>query len=1604
MIKENKKKNNVGKILIAFVLGLFIIFSTYMIIKGTAIIGLVAYEQSTTFEAEGLLLEGRYEASDYCACENPSDNQCVKHEGHPGQIGSVIYSFNLEEGLYDIIMKHCPEDDGDDTYRLYINDNLIETFQETSSTVVWEEHIFDNIDLNQGDEIRISCTRPHGSTYCRIDQITLKKIRQTVNINETIEDADQIPINSTIRWKQGGEVVQESSGEMHDYELEAGDYELEIIPEHSSIRKIKLDKSISSDITDIVDVDEIISPDTKYSRIYAIDPKDPKIEDAIVTITATGTELFKCRDWDFEARTCPGENWIKLMDTVPGQEYSFAVDCGYKESGGCSCKGIRFLDLFAAYTFNDGDSYTVTAKVYKGSGTWSYNLIDSETVSFSSLPQTSIDNNNGHWWRGNLIIEEINESGILIRFHNRTKGKLLGDNTFKIIIKENNGDDNDDCDDDNDDCDDDDDDCDECGSTTVLGPDTIHTSCSQPINIGDVYGDFEVRDIDKILSGSDCPLGFIFLISPSNNSNVLSPVTFIYSVYDSNQSIAFCELIIDGSIYQTDYSIIELFPRYFNQSLSNGTYEWSINCTTSNGYEIESEIRSVTTGAAPSALSVTNLQPAAGSAYNVSSNVTISAEVTSGFAVDATYAAIDLPDGSAQQLSLTNVGGDVFEGILENPIQKGRYNITIFANDTNGNVNNTEKTYFIRIVPLNRIFDVVDSKLRYVDYASSIMNNASGMLTLKLDIEDDKIKEIIVNEYDETSPYSVIKLEDPINENDLFDRSYMVDLSDANLTSANVTITSAGYHLFKCADFNITALECNDDEDFIQIITGITEGGNYTLILNKTDPGFGETIQGPANTTDSYLREQLPNNNYGGSTRIIAGTQLFSSRNYRGIIWFNLSHIPNNSIAESANLSLYFYDIPGIDTAGDRTHGVHRIQQSPARPWEELDVTWNDYNSSNSWTTAGGDFNATPTDIQNLSSAVEDTWIAYNVTVDVQDFINNPSTNFGWIIKDQDESTILTRRYYRSSEYWNISLTPKLDISFSVFVDATPPIVALTSPANNSVDIDGYVVFNYNVTDNESDISYCELIINNSVVDTDYTITENISQSFTEVLTNGTYNWSINCTNTFNLTGSSEARILNVNITAAPPSSAVCCGISVSTTPEVASQDEKVLISADIVDLIDGLAATPADVIDVNATIYRIENGSYTTIVDNVPMAYLSDGLWYYEFFVGNNASGSYIASVTMLTNQTIPFVKEASDAFTIGEKVSGLTITGVSPDLININKIIRLAAEIKYNGIAVDESLITNASLFVQKLNGTNQTYIQNVSLQAEDGIIYIDGSFNETGIYYLDWSAAYLGKTRIAREIVVVVGWEELLEDINETVNIELVNLIKESRQYLVELLTDMEFLQQFTEEEIFLITDSVNSMSKVINYLETGKITNQEAEEQFNQIREELENKLGIQLTGSTIGLTPEDIKKPAPFKNLSEKLSDWRLILFIVLLLIFSMLMINILMLARMIQFQPRNQTAVSQKQPKIAGKRRYHILIDKIKQRIEAAKNRSMKAQQPGAMRTEQDYTKSLNEFVNQAYSKGYTKGDIKISLINNGWPVSLVDEYCNKFFKEKEEQ
>ena len=113
-----------------------------------------------------------------------------------------------------------------------------------------------------------------------------------------------------------------------------GYYDAELIVEDGPLQAIKfnglkIDRNIDVGIEDVPEEGEFAD----YAEVYAIDPTQLDFENATVTAVAKGDELWKCKDWNFTEQKCFGE-WAKVMDIVPGQEYTFELtpdDPGFAE-------------------------------------------------------------------------------------------------------------------------------------------------------------------------------------------------------------------------------------------------------------------------------------------------------------------------------------------------------------------------------------------------------------------------------------------------------------------------------------------------------------------------------------------------------------------------------------------------------------------------------------------------------------------------------------------------------------------------------------------------------------------------------------------------------------------------------------------------------------------------------------------------------------------------------------------------------------------------------------------------------------------------------------------------------------------------------------------------------------------------------------------------------------------------------------------------------------------------------------------------------------------------------------------------------------------------
>ncbi|MCX6664839.1 MAG: DNRLRE domain-containing protein, partial [Euryarchaeota archaeon] len=114
----------------------------------------------------------------------------------------------------------------------------------------------------------------------------------------------------------------------------------------------------------------------------------------------------------------------------------------------------------------------------------------------------------------------------------------------------------------------------------------------------------------------------------------------------------------------------------------------------------------------------------------------------------------------------------------------------------------------------------------------------------------------------------------------------------------------------------------------------------------------------------------------------------------------------------SAKLKLYYYQNEDGDTAG-HTLNLYRITSD----WNKENVTWNTRPNYNGTIIASA-----------VVPSTVGTWIEWDVTNDVQSFINGQTTNYGWEIIDPASSDN-SQTYFYSNEYGNN--LPALEIEFA---------------------------------------------------------------------------------------------------------------------------------------------------------------------------------------------------------------------------------------------------------------------------------------------------------------------------------------------------------------------------------------------------------------------------------------------------------------------------------------------------------------------------------------------------------------------------------------------
>ena len=236
---------------------------------------------------------------------------------------------------------------------------------------------------------------------------------------------------------------------------------------------------------------------------------------------------------------------------------------------------------------------------------------------------------------------------------------------------------------------------------------------------------------------------------------------------------------------------------------------------------------------------------------------------------------------------------------------------------------------------------------------------------------------------------------------------------------------------------------------------------------------------------DATITEKTPDTADGTGVVITSGTcgSACGVLSSRALLKFNLSNsIPSNAVITSAALTVKVVNAGATSSTFD----LRKL----LRDWNESS-TWNTRLApSTLWTVSGAsapvDFSSVITQTNFIPGVGTYTFASNsNMVADVQEWVNNPTNNFGWIVISESQGTGQTERKFSSRE--DSANAPTLVVQFSI--PATPPQLLLLPHAGNQFQ------FSFQTESNRSyTVEYCS-----SLIATNWGALTNISSTPAEV-------------------------------------------------------------------------------------------------------------------------------------------------------------------------------------------------------------------------------------------------------------------------------------------------------------------------------------------------------------------------------------------------------------------------------------------------------------------------------------------------------------------------
>lgn len=211
-------------------------------------------------------------------------------------------------------------------------------------------------------------------------------------------------------------------------------------------------------------------------------------------------------------------------------------------------------------------------------------------------------------------------------------------------------------------------------------------------------------------------------------------------------------------------------------------------------------------------------------------------------------------------------------------------------------------------------------------------------------------------------------------------------------------------------------------------------------VLAVVRPVPAEVVTLVANKDNTLF--EIPNGGLsnGGGSHLFAGTTAFGARR-RGLLAFDIArNIPSGATIRDASLGLHM----SRTAAASEIVSVHRLlsdwgEAGSVAPGEEGagasaapgDATWvHTFFDDRFWSQTGGDFDPLLGASQVILAEGFYTWESTsNLVADVQSWLDEPTRNFGWMLRGDEEFVGTTKRF-DSREHPDINRRPRLTIDY----------------------------------------------------------------------------------------------------------------------------------------------------------------------------------------------------------------------------------------------------------------------------------------------------------------------------------------------------------------------------------------------------------------------------------------------------------------------------------------------------------------------------------------------------------------------------------------------